>query len=174
MKKHNLLVALFALVSAAQGLAAQKAFKGESPSQNFHVGGMAGIGVIDSRVGASFQGTAAVKIMNRGFVDDINNQLFVEAAFGPLLLSGSTVFQYSFHLRWDFIKDLDWTFYALGGFGGMITGSSYSPAPPAPGRAVSYFYPRFGLGAMWGLFEMVSLRAELSHEFIGLGAVVLL
>ena len=172
--KHSMKLAFLFLAGMGGMAFAQKAFKGEAPPQNFHLGAMAGIGVIDSRVGASFQGTAAVKVMNRGFVDDINNQLFVEAAFGPLLLTGSTVFQYSFHLRWDFIKDMDWSFYALGGFGGMISGTDYSPLPPAPGRSVSYFYPRFGVGAMWGLFELVSLRVELSHEFIGLGAVVLL
>lgn len=165
-------VVIATLVLAANAFGAPKDFKGEAPSQNFHLGAMGGIGVIDSRVGASFQGTAAVKVMNRGFADDINNQLFVEAQFGPLFVAGTTAFQYSFHLRWDFIKDYDWTFYGLGGLGGVITGPSYTPIAAGPTVASSIFYPRFGVGAMWGLFEFVSIRFELSHEFIGLGAVV--
>ncbi len=162
------------LLLGTKAFALEKAFKGEAPTQKFHLGAMGGIGVVDSRVGASFQATAAVKVLDRGFADDINNQLFIEGQFGPLFIAGGAAFQYSCHLRWDFIKDLDWTFYGLGGLGGVVTGTSYSPIPAGPSSASSLFYPRFGIGALWGLFEMVSLRAELSHEFIGFGAIVLL
>jgi len=171
--KHFFLLLLAGFLSI-NALGAEKAFKGESPTYQFTVGGLTGVGVVDSRMGYSLLGTAAVKVINRGFADDLNNQVFLEAAFGPLFVAGTTAFQYSFHLRWDFVKDEDWTFYALGGLGGVITGSTYSPVAAGPTKASSMFYPRFGIGAMWGLFEVASLRAELSHELIALGVVFLL
>ncbi len=170
----TLFTVLFGLLLVSGAQAAEKAFKGQPPPYQFNLGGLAGLGVVDSRPGFSLMGTAAVKIMNHGFAEDINNQVFLEAAFGPLFVSGGTAFQYSFHLRWDFVKDEDWTFYGLGGLGGVITGSSYSPIPLGPTKASSMFYPRFGIGAMWGLFDIASLRVELSHELIALGIVFML
>jgi hypothetical protein len=32
-------------------------------------------------------------------------------------------------------------------------------------------YPRFGVGAFWKIGQNFNFRAELSHEFIGLGLV---
>ncbi len=170
----TLLTFLFGLFLVSEAGAVEKAFKGHSPTYQFNVGGLTGLGVVDSRPGYSLLGTAAVKIINRGFVEDINNQVFLEVAFGPLFVGGGTAFQYSFHLRWDFVKDEDWTFYAVGGLGGVITGSSYSPIPLGPAKASSMFYPRLGLGAMWGLFSVASLRFEISHELLAMGVVFLL
>jgi len=31
------------------------------------------------------------------------------------------------------------------------------------------FHPRFGGGVFWDLFPQISLRGEISHEFIGVG-----
>ncbi len=174
MKSKFGIVFLVATLVVSSAFAVEKDFKGLPPAQRFNLGVMNGLGVVDSRPGYSLLGTVAINVMQRGFANDINNQVFIEGAFGPLFVAGSTAFQYSFHLRWDFVKDLDWTFYAVGGLGGVITSNEYSPIPGGPKSASSIFYPRFGLGAIWGLFETISLRAELSHEFIGLGIVALL
>lgn len=172
MKK--LLTVLLAAFTLNSGAAVVQDFKGEPPTYTFNLGGLAGVGVVDSRAGFALLGTAAAKIINKGFAGDINNQVFLEAAFGPLFVAGVTAFQYGFHLRWDFVKDEDWTFYGVGGLGGVITGSAYSPIPAGPTKASSMFYPRFAVGAMWGLFPMANLRFELSHELIALGVVFLL
>ncbi len=74
-----------------------------------------------------------------------------------MFIAGGTGLQWSGHLRWDFNKDEDWTFYGLGGIGGAVR----SPT--------TEFYPRFGIGTIWYLWETIALRAELSHEFMGAG-----
>lgn len=135
-------------------------WKGPSPAPKFYFGGLAGMGVLDTAIGFSLLGTAAIRLVERGFANDINNQVFLEGQAGPVFFRGLTAFQYHVHLRWDFNKNEDWTFYAIGGLGGIL----------ATGRTV--FYPHFGVGAMWHVFARFSLRAELSHEFTGMGVVV--
>ncbi len=136
-------------------------WKGQPPSQEFTLGGLFGLGIVDSSGGASVLGSVAKKILNQGFVPDINNQVYVEAEVGPLFTSGTTVFFYSGHLRWDFQKDDLWTFYALGGLAGDVTGAKLGDHWE--------LYPRVGVGALWNIGMNWSVRGEVSHELIAVG-----
>ena len=115
-------------------------FKGKDEPTEFDLGAMPGMGILDNHVGFALLGTASKKIVHRGFVPDITNSVSIEVEMGPLFVSGGTAFQYSGHLRWDFIKDSMWTLYALAGLGGDITCASLGDR--------FELYPRFGMGAM--------------------------
>lgn len=144
-------------------------WKGKPYDNNFDLGGMAGLGILDGTAGFEIRGTAAAKVLHRGFFPDVNNQLYVELQPGIIFLnaatgSGSSAFTYSLHLRWDFHLNDDWTFYGLGGFGGTITGATLGDRRE--------FHPRFGMGARWNVFANFGFRFEISHEFTGLGVTV--
>ena len=136
-------------------------WKGKSDPAAFHLGVLAGMGVIDSQAGFAVLGTASHKILSRGFVPEINDSVSIETELGPLFVSSTTVFMYSLHLRWDFQKDDLWTIYALGGFSGDITGSDLGS------RFI--LFPRFGLGALCQVHPLVAIRGELSRELIAAG-----
>lgn len=143
-----------------------EAWKGKPYATLFQFSFMSGVGLLGSSVGLPLNGAVAVKIAHQGFVDDINDQAYLELMGGPLFVSNTLVGTYSLHLRWDFHKNDYWTFYSLGGlaaeFGGPLVGNYRS------------FHPRFGIGAMWNLFEFLSFRGEISHEFTGVGISYLL
>jgi hypothetical protein len=132
-------------------------WKGESPKPMFHVGAMTGAGFLSETAGLSVLGVAAVKVAHKGFLEDFTNQVFLEAEAGGLFVASQTFFQWNLQLRWDFVFDEYWTFYAVGGLGGVL-GNNRSP-----------FYPRFGIGAQWNLFVLCGIRAELTRDFIGAG-----
>ena len=72
------------------------------------------------------------------------------------------------HLRWDFVKDEHWTFYALGGVGG----NNLSVATVNVGSVSrTALFPRFGAGAIYGVHDKFSIRAELSHELTAVGVM---
>jgi len=135
---------------------------GLPPLYNF--GAMSGLGVIDSYGGVTFLGTASLTVLDRGFIPDISNSVATEIEAGPMITSGHGAFWYSLHMRWDFQKDNDWTFYALAGLAGNGTPSSLG----------GHFeiWPRFGAGAIYKLTSFVSIRGEISHEFTGIGISV--
>ncbi len=134
-------------------------WKGEPPKAFFNAGGMTGVGVLDSVAGVSVLGVGAVKLAHKGFIEDFTNQVYLEAQAGGLFLGGTTYFQWALQLRWDFVYDDYWTFYAIGGLGGMSGG----------GRGI--FYPRFGIGAQWNLFVVCGIRAEITRDFMGAGLI---
>ena len=156
-----LLVTAFALPTLVQGA---ENWHGKPYDNLFDVGGMTGMGILDGRVGYEVRGSVAVKVAHHGFFPDINNQLFLELQPGILFISGSTAFTYSLHLRWDFNMNEDWSFYAVGGFGGDITGHTL-------GDRVE-LYPRLGIGARWNVYANFGFRFEFSHEFTGIGVAV--
>lgn len=134
-------------------------WKGEHPKALFHLGGLTGAGFLSETGGFSVLGVAAVKILNKGFLEDFTNQVFFEAEAGGLFVGGQTFFQWNLQLRWDFVLDEYWTFYAVGGLGG-VSGNGRSP-----------FYPRFGIGAQWNVFVVCGIRAEITRDFIGAGVI---
>src|SRR4051794_7163958 len=75
-------------------------FKGKPSPAQLTFSGMAGLGILDSTAGFQVLGSAATKLVNRGFIPDINNQVFLEFQFGPLFVASSTAWFYSAHLRW--------------------------------------------------------------------------
>jgi hypothetical protein len=138
-------------------------YKSVHPENNFTFGGSAGMGIVDTHAGFTLIGNIAAKVVKDGFIPDIVNPVFLEAEFGPTFVSGATFWQYSTHLRWDFVKDAKWTLFALGGFGGNFGSNMY-------GNRVA-LYPRFGVGAFYAL-DTIDLRFEFSHEMITVGASV--
>ena len=125
-----------------------------------------GLGVINSSAGFTFQGALAKRVVRQGFAPDISNQVFIEVQGGPYVTSGASAFLFSTHLRWDFMLNDDWTFYALGGLGGNATSE----------RLGNQFQllPRFGVGAVLDLQKQtgmpIGLRGELSRELMSVGA----
>src|SRR5690349_16359031 len=93
-------------------------WKGKPYDFKFNLSVMAGAGIIGSQVGFGLNGLVAFKIDHDGFLDDINDQVFLELSGGPVFMQGSTLGAWSAHLRWDFHKNETWSFYAIGGFGG--------------------------------------------------------
>lgn len=163
MKKLiTLLAALTSLSFASASAHAAEAWKGVPSDKEFSAGAMAGLGVIDATAGFSLLGTVAKKIVKQGFVPDLNDSVWVEFEGGPFFAKGSVAFAYSAHLRWDFVKDDDWTFYAVGGLGGNVTGKDLGDRWE--------LFPRFGVGTMARLNQEIAIRAELSHEFVVVGA----
>lgn len=138
-----------------------QAFRGEPPHSRGTWGLISGLGTVDSTLGLAVIGTAAKNILQKGFVPEINNQVFVEAELGPLLTGHGSALAYSGHLRWDFHMNQEWTFFGLGGLGGLISGDQL-------GNKWQLF-PRFGVGTFWRFKSEWALRAEISHELIVAG-----
>ena len=163
MIKH--LVALALVLSVSSALAASD-FKGEPPSTQLTWGGMAGLAQIHSEAGLAVIGSVAKKLFDKGFVPDINNQVFIELQGGPLFVNDVTLFGYSAHLRWDFVKDSRWTLYGLGGLGGNV-------GKFAPGAQSEFvLHPRFGAGAFLQVAPFIALRGELSAEWTTVGVSI--
>lgn len=143
-----------------------ESWKGVPAETEISLGALAGVGVVDGYAGVGLMGNFAKKIVHQGFIPELNNQVFVEAEFGPIFLkpkdSMQTSWGYSLHLRWDFQKDLNWTLYAIGGLGGVFTSEDLGKR--------AELYPRFGVGAFLYLRDEFSLRGEISHEFTAIGA----
>jgi hypothetical protein len=134
-------------------------FKGLSSTAEMTFGAMGGVALIGNRAGFAVLGNVAKKIVNRGFVPDINDQVYAELEAGPAFFSGPNAFLYSAHLRWDFEKDRALTPYAFGGLSGY--------AVNGPGDLP--IFPRFGAGVFWTPNPVFTVRFELSHELIGAG-----
>ena len=137
-------------------------FKGSPSEKEVTAGVTMGYGRADALGGFAVHLNAAKKILNRGFVNDINNQVFLEFELGPVFRDGADPFLYSVHGRWDFQKDSQWTFFAIGG----LAGHYYHVAD----KSHVGFYPRFGIGSFYHIVDNVSIRAEVSHELIAVGA----
>lgn len=157
MKKVSFILVVFGLLSSVASPAAED-WKGEPYQTNLAVAGMAGAGIIGGNVGLGVTAAIAIKIAHEGFIPDINDQVWLEFQGGPLFITGLTAATYGLFLRWDFHKDDDFTLYSLGGFGGSIN----------PTRV----YPRVAVGTIYRISGDLALRAELSHEFIGVGLAI--
>jgi hypothetical protein len=156
MKK--LILVLLALSSAN---AFAEDWKGPTNPNTFDFSALAGLGIFDSKAGFALVGAAAYKIQPEGFIPEISDEALIELEAGPLFLSGGTAFVWSSHLRWDFNKDPELSFYAIGGLGGLASGSDL-------GSAFRVF-PRFGVGTIWNASAQVTVRGEVSHELVVAG-----
>lgn len=156
---RSALVASFALTFAGASARAED-YKTYQPANNFTLGASTGFGLIDTHGGLSVVGNIAAKVVRDGFVPDIVNPVFLELQVGPVFVSGATFWLYSTHLRWDFVKDEKWTFFALGGFGGNGGDNKYGDR--------FAFHPRFGVGAFYAM-DVIDLRMDFSRELINFG-----
>jgi hypothetical protein len=159
----GLVLASASAIAAPTTVSTGEPWKSYHPANNFTLGASTGFGLVDTHGGFSLIGNAAAKIVKDGFVPEIVNPVFLEVEFGPIFVSGATFWMYSTHLRWDFVRNEDWTLFALGGFGGNIASNKYGDR--------TAFHPRFGVGAFYAL-EYFDLRMEFSHELITIGMSV--
>jgi hypothetical protein len=144
--------------------AQQEDWKGTSAKPTFALGGITGLAIVDGYAGYALLGSAAVEILNKGFVSDLNNDVMLETEVGPIWVNGLTDVFVGAHLRWNFHKNEDWTFYGLGGVAALFGTGAFNNH--------NEVNPRFGIGALWEPWPRVALRAELSHELIALGVCV--
>ncbi len=135
-------------------------FKGAPPTEVLKLGVMGGLGIVDARGALGFAVAPSYKVVDHGFVEDINNQVFAEMTLGGDFFGGESAFLYSAHLRWDFVRNSKWTYFALGGLGGNAIGGEDGRWSLAP---------RFGIGGFYRLDSRMAIRAEISHEFTGVG-----
>ncbi len=140
-------------------------WKGSPDQSQLDFGGLAGLGIVTGVAGFVLAGTVSKKIMDHGFIPDINNSVSVELQAGPIFVTGNTPIFYSGLMRWDFKKNADLGFYAIGGVGGFTSGVGFASA--------ATIFPRFGAGMIWDVFKgPVLVRFEISHEMTALGVVV--
>lgn len=163
MKKQSHKFALLAIIFAIchvflwQSMAIEeKDWQGKGYENRFTASILGGL-VLEKSAGFSLIGILGTKILDKGFIPDINDQVFLELSLGPMLFSNQTALGYSFHIRWDFHKNYLWSFYSTGGVGGSFSNSSLP------------FFPRFAIGTLIHFFEQFSFRIEVSHEFSGIG-----
>ncbi len=141
----------------ANPLAPKEDYKSFNPDNRFTFGFSGGFGLVDTSGGAQLVGHIATKLVDDGFVPEIVNPVFLELQFGPLFTSGVTVWTYSTHLRWDFVKDEKWTLFAIGGLGGNWMSNKLGDR--------FAIHPRFGVGFFY-MMEKLDLRFDFSHEAI--------
>lgn len=156
------------LAFGAFGATATENWKGKPPPGQWMLGGTLGPAIYGSDVRMSFLGSAAVLIKEQGLLDDVNDQLWFEGQAGMIFLPGSNPLRFNAHLRWDFHKDLDVTLFATGGVGMILSGVGVDKL----GITRSYDFlinPRFGLGMFWHIFSPLSMRLELTHDYLGAG-----
>ncbi len=143
-------------------------WKGHTETPPYEFGALSGMSIFGSNSNWSILGSAAYLINPKGWVDDVDNRVWVELELGPSFFSSNSIsqtgVQYSAHLRWDFTMNEYWTFYGLGGVGGYVL-----PSYLGGGLAL---HPRFGAGVEYQTKTALMFRGEVSAEFIGLGAAL--
>ncbi len=167
MKQKLFVATIFGFASLLSFSAgAAEAWKGKPPGGEFLFGFGGGISQLGSLGGVPLIGNVAAKIVHLGFVPDMNNQVWIEAAGGVHLTfnGGFTSGLFSTHLRWDFVKDDYWTFFAVGGVGGAVISVA--------GLTSYIIHPRFGVGGVYYFLPQMGVRLDLSHEWMTLGLQV--
>jgi hypothetical protein len=162
MRKIARVIGMWVVGLSVTSLAFAQDWKGKPDPSQFSAGAITGMGIIDGSVGYALLGTVSKKILPQGFISDITNSVSIEGALGPVFLSNVTAAAYSVHLRWDFVKDINWTFYGLGGVGGSIMDDKL-------GGNRFELTPRFGVGTFFSITEVIRGRAEVSHDLIAVG-----
>ncbi len=171
MKSSKLLMlagAIFIQISAHHALAAGEPWKGQTEVRPVELGLMAGAAIYGNEVNWSSLATMAYLLKNQGFLDEIDDRLWIEMELGPTFFStansNQTGLQYSAHLRWDFSYNETWTVYSLGGLSGF-------GLPKSLGSSFT-IHPRFGAGVQYQTKAALLFRGEVSAEFIGLGVAL--
>lgn len=156
---------IFAQLGFSSHSNAQEPWKGYSVVPPFEFGVLTGANLYGSDLNWSVLGTLAYQIAQEGWVDDVNERVWIEAQLGPAFFSNGansqTGLQYSTHLRWDFTYNEYWTFYGLGGLGGFVL-------PSYLGSSLTV-HPRFGVGVEYQTKTALMFRGEFSQNFMGVG-----
>jgi hypothetical protein len=144
----------------------EELWKGKPPEGEVSFGLGAGLAPLGSSGGFVSILHLGKKIVHTGFVPDINNQVWIEAAGGFHYGFNSTWWSglFSAHLRWDFIINPEWTLMAMGGVGGWFNNVG--------GFTTVVVHPRIAAGAVYYFTPQVGLRIDVSHEWTTLGLQV--
>ena len=116
------------------------------------------------------QARYATRIVDKGFIPDINNSFYIEGGFGLTFYgtqgtqSGITGLNVIATGRWDFQFIPEATFFADLGLG--FNGVSNNAASQVSGANL---FPAFGVGAMFNFTSEWAARADLSYQFFGAG-----
>jgi hypothetical protein len=165
MSKKVFFGLLWVLVLAF-GFAQADDFKGTPPKGDVDVSALVGAAPVGGTVGLGLEVLASRKLLSQGFAPEINNQVAIELGVGPVFQAAGTSFLYSLNLRWDFHKDENWTFFGLGGLGGLATCKGCDPS--------LVVWPHAGVGVIRNINEVVGIRCEVSGQMIAIGARVIL
>ncbi len=130
-------------------------WKNPSQSLPFLVSFLAGLGFVGSNAGSSFLLNGSYQFLPEGFIPGIADALALEGGLG-VYAPTTTRLLYGLQLRWDFEKNADWTFYAVGGVGGA---RPFSLA----------LAPQFGVGGFWKAWRSAQVRFEVSSRMLGAG-----
>lgn len=167
MKKILILLSVLGVFSN-QSFAAED-WKGHTEVSPVEFGVLTGLSLYGTETAWGFLANGAYLVQPNGWVDDIDERIWLEVQAGPAFFSApagstGTGFQYSTHARWDFTMNEYWNFYALGGLGGYV----------APGYLGSKFsiHPRFAMGAEYQTKSALMFRGEVSAEFMGVGVAL--
>lgn len=112
----------------------------------------------------------AYRILDNGFVDDVNDSFYIEGGAG-LTFYGTvnsqthvTGFNLLATARWDFQYNLEWTLFANLGFG--FNGISKVQNRDVPGGG---FFPAIGVGTVYSVTDEMGIRFDLSYQYLGIG-----
>lgn len=138
-------------------------WKGHTEVSDYELGVLTGLSSYGVSNAWGFLVNGAYLIQPNGWVDDVDERIWVEVEAGPAFFSSNlgTAFQYSAHMRWDFTMNEYWTFYGLGGLSGYFL--------PTNMGGVFSMHPRFGTGVEYQTKSPLMFRGEVSAEFIGVG-----
>lgn len=144
-------------------------WQGTPKETNFNLGVLGGVASFD-KTGAPVRLFLAVKLLNQGFVPEINDQVFLEFQGGPVfgLNSGDQAIISGVGLRWMFYKTTRLAFYALGGLRAQYLNAQLNSTSGTWGATMT-INPSFGAGVSWELASALSLRAEYGLEMLSAG-----
>ena len=135
-------------------------YKSYNPNIQFTTGFQTGFGLVNTTGGVAILGNAASRILKDGFVPDIVNPVYLEGEFGSLFAKGTNIWLYGMHLRWDFVRNSKWTYFAIGGVGGNFYDNKLGDQ--------FAIHPRFGVGLFYAS-DLFDYRVQVSHEAITAG-----
>jgi hypothetical protein len=143
-------------------------WKGHTEVSPVEVGLLTGTSFYGSSANWAVLATGDYLFKKDGFLDDIDDRVWLEVQMGPAFFSSSgsshTGLQYAAQMRWDFTFNEYWSFYSVGGFGGFILPDVYG------GNFT--LHPRFGLGTEYQTKTALLFRGEVASDFIGIGVAV--
>lgn len=145
--------------TSGQSVAAEieEDLKGRAPRTNLTLSPLVGAGFQESGLGIAVGGLVGVRLLERGPVPDINNQLFLETGVGGVFFPNRDVFSYAAQARWDFVKDDRLTAFAIGGITGRVGGGTWTIGP------------RFGVGMMVAVARSFDWRLDFTQDALMTG-----
>lgn len=111
----------------------------------------------------------AHRVVEQGFIPEINNSFFLEGGFGLTFYGtkrgeDATGFNFLITGRWDFMMDPMWTFFGNLGLGYNAVSNSRKDDVKGGG-----LFPAIGVGAIYNLTPEWGLRGDFSYQFLGAG-----